>query len=141
MSQSLRVICWFAFSVHAVSLGMACLAVQIILVSLTLAFSAAVVQGWKISVVGSTTTHIGERLAIDQQILLGGNFRAKVYAMLEMSEEEEQSMVDWLMMPRRSNSLWWGACQKYKVDAKAARWDAEVLNTWSDRMRAAHGGR
>ena len=122
-----RTICWVAFGVHAVSLGMACLAVQLVLVTLTLAFSIATVERWH-----SNETRIGNRLCIKQTVAGGAQIMAKAYALLDLNEEEEQNMLDWSLFPTRSNKLWLSAFQKYKEDA---RHDPSVLETWGERMR------
>jgi hypothetical protein len=47
-------------------------------------------------------------------------------------------MVNWFIMPRRSNTIWWGAFEQYRKDARASKWNENVLNSWSERMKAAH---
>jgi len=141
-----RAMCWLAFGVHAVSLGMACLAMQIIIVSLTLVCSVAAVQGWEIENRQDDKTYVGNRLVVSSYHLPGEDFRAKVYAQLGLGADEEQNMVEWDSMPQRSNSIWWGAFERYRdrlvetqrKGADAAKWDVGILNSWGDRLAEAY---
>jgi hypothetical protein len=92
-----RTVCWLAFGIHTVTLGMACLAVQLLIITLTIAFSVAMVQSWYTDRHDSTETRIGGRLVIKQRNNGGFGTMASVYALLDLSEEEEQTMVDWAL--------------------------------------------
>ncbi|KAH4226083.1 hypothetical protein HBI06_111210 [Parastagonospora nodorum] len=60
---------------------------------------------------------------------------SKAYALLELTAEEEQTMIDWSLMPKRLNRIWWAAYESYK---EAAEKDPAALETWGERMKAAH---
>jgi hypothetical protein len=130
-----RTVCWLAFGVHAVTLGMACLTVQLFLVTLTLAFSVAMVQGRYADGHDSSETRIGGRLVIKQRNDGGAGSNASVFALLDLTEEEEETMVDWAIYPTRRNKVWWSTFKLFKEDAKR---DRSVLRTWGARMGKAH---
>ena len=129
-----RTICWLAFGIHAVTLGMACLAVQLFLVTLTLAFSVAMVQGWYADGHDSTETRIGGHLVIKQRNDGRISSMASVSAVLNRSKEEEQTMADWAFRPTKSNKIWWSTFKQFKEDAKR---NPLALRTFGERMGKA----
>ena len=131
-----RCICWVAFGVHAVTLGMACLAMQLLLVTLTLAFSVAAVQGWMSEGSKTNTARIGSRIIIEQHVLKTAGKRAETYVSMELTKDEEQSMVDWFIMPRPSNKIWWDAFAKFKEDFRK---NPGATKPWEERMQVGHG--
>lgn len=129
-----RGICWLAFGIHAVSQGMACLTVQLLLVTLVLAISISNVQGCFSGGSTDQETRIGNRLMIKQMDDQGSSSMAKIFVKLQLSKEEEQNMHDWSFFPKMSNKLWWDTYRQFEKDAKA---DPLVLDTWRSRMEAA----
>lgn len=132
-----RAICWLGFGVHAVTLGMACLAVQLLIITVTLVSSVAMIQGWFSEGSNSDETCIGNRLSITQSHDGSAGSNASQYVCLEMTEAEEQNMVAWSFFPTQHNKLWLPTYEKFKEDFKATR-DPEVLGTWRERMQLAH---
>jgi len=132
-----RAICWLGFGVHAVTLGMACLAVQLLIITVTLVSSVAMIQGWFSEGSNSDETCIGNRLSITQSHDGSVGSNASQYVCLEMTEAEEQNMVAWSFFPTQHNKLWLPTYEKFKEDFKATR-DPEVLGTWRERMQLAH---
>ncbi|KAH3945329.1 hypothetical protein HBI56_073280 [Parastagonospora nodorum] len=130
-----RAICWMLFGVHAISLGMACLVMQLVLVSATLLFSIAADQGWLNRHDQSKITRIGNRLLIERDVAGGQQNRSKAYALLKLTAGEEQAMIEWSLMPKRLNKIWWTVYECYK---EAAEKDPAALETWGERMKAAH---
>ncbi|CAO2651277.1 Nn.00g095740.m01.CDS01 [Neocucurbitaria sp. VM-36] len=130
-----RTIAWIAFGIHVVSLGMACLAVQLVLLTFTLAFSIAAVQGWHSEGWNSNETQMGSRMVIKRYDADGTQTLAKTYAMLDLSDEEEQNLLDWSLIPTRSNMLWLPTFRQFKEDS---RHDSSVLDTWGERLRQAY---
>ena len=94
-----RAICWLAFGVHAVTLGMACLAIQLLIITVTLVSSVAMIQGWFAEGSNSNDTYIGSRLLINRQIDERIGSMSSVYVLLDLTEEEEQNMVAWSFFP------------------------------------------
>jgi hypothetical protein len=44
--------------------------------------------------------------------------RSEVYARLKLSDEEEKSLEDWALLPRRSNIDWWRKYENLKKQQK-----------------------
>lgn len=98
----LRVAGWAAFGIHALTLGMSALLNQAlsVLVLLTGTYLTA-------TKVGDRREFIGKRLEL---IVKAGDVkwsRSPAYARLELLKTEEDSMVQWGLMPHRSNTFWW----------------------------------
>lgn len=130
-----QTIAWVAFGIHVVSLGMACLAVQLVLLTSTLVCSVAAVQCWWSEGWNSEEHRLGSRMVIKRSDTSGIQSMAKMYVLLELNDEEEQNMVDWSLIPTRSSRLWLPTYRQFKEDA---RHDPSVLDTWGDRLRRAH---
>jgi hypothetical protein len=108
----LRILGWTAFGVHVIAIGMSTLVNQLLAVALLL-FSTLL----KAYRVGDISSIIGSRLVIDFE---AGNphwNRRPAYIQLRMTEQEENSMVSWNLLPQRSNRYWWGLYKDEKEKA------------------------
>ncbi|RWA04020.1 hypothetical protein EKO27_g11082 [Xylaria grammica] len=114
---------WLAFGAHVISLGMTSLICQLLTVVLLL--SATTILAWQ---VGRDPKHIGSRLLLDCELLDVG-FRAATYARLDLSKQEENSMVYWNLFPHRSNKTWWLKYQKAKRENGFATWDQQLAES------------
>ena len=132
-----RAICWLGFGVHAVTLGMACLAVQLLIITVTLVSSVAMIQGWFSEGSNSNDTYIGSRLLISRQIDERIGSMSSVYVLLDLNEEEEQNMIAWSLFPTQHNKLWLPTYEKYKEDFMTTH-DPKVLKTWRKRLEDAY---
>jgi hypothetical protein len=99
----IRSIHWTAFGVLVVCLGMACLCMQIIIVTVMLLATILVFHR-----ICCDESRVGRYLKIEQ---VEGNYvedsRRRAYIRLDLSEEEEESMIRWHLFPMRSNNFWW----------------------------------
>ncbi|KAI0859815.1 hypothetical protein F4860DRAFT_242361 [Xylaria cubensis] len=98
-----RALGWFAFGVHAITLGMASLTSQIMSVFVLLLSSAL-----KSYYVGDRTYNIGKRLRLEVELGDAEWTRRSAYARLGLSPTEENYMVRWSLFPQRGNRFWWG---------------------------------
>jgi hypothetical protein len=102
-----RAINWVSFAVHAVTLGMASLCIQLILVVSILVASVLTIQQ-----VGCDESLVGRRLEIKRHDDVKINRRAKAYCKLELNTQEEESMTKWDLFPSESNKIWW---ERYRI--------------------------
>lgn len=109
----LKAIGWGAFGVHAVALGMTALFNQILCVVMLLVCTYLTAVH-----VGDDHGVIGNRLRLDVDMGDPKWNRSSVYARLDMSEEEENCMVQWSILPQRSNVWWWN---RYRQTCIVAR--------------------
>ncbi|KAI8935179.1 hypothetical protein NX059_007772 [Plenodomus lindquistii] len=98
---------WVGFALHAVALGMASLATQIILVAVVLVSTIIEVQRF-----GADESRIGRHLRVFQTDDRAVNSRSKAYLKLDLDIDEEESMVKWDLFPQKSNVVWW---QRYRT--------------------------
>jgi hypothetical protein len=105
--RAMQAIGWASFGIHVVALGMSCLFNQIISVIVLVGSSIIAVSQH-----GDFQTLIGTKL--DFNITWGDadETRTAVYSRLNLSTQEEESMIQWNMFPHKSNSFWW---QKYRT--------------------------
>lgn len=118
-----RVIGWIGFGCHAITLGMTCLFNQIISVIVLVGATVIVVYRW-----GDDETSIGTSLRIRKTVISGGDFRATAYADLNLTEQQEEYMINWNLFPQKGNDKWWQKyreCQRRGVDGFKT-WDAKV---------------
>lgn len=106
----LRVACWGLFGAHAITLGMSSLFNQVLSVLVLLLSTYA-----KATHVGDYRKNIGNKLRLEVDMGDPHWKRPPVYARLNMSTIEEDSMVHWSMMPQRSNTWWWEKYQRRHV--------------------------
>lgn len=102
----LRGICWAGFGVHVIALGMSTLFSQILAVVLLLSSTLLRVYG-----VGDNPSAIGLCLSVELEKGDPTWTRRPAYVRLEMTTEEEESMVHWNLMPQKSNESWWQRCR------------------------------
>ncbi|KAI8935181.1 hypothetical protein NX059_007774 [Plenodomus lindquistii] len=118
-----RSVGWIAFGIHVVSLGMACLVTQLLVVALLT--SSTIVACRQI---GSDREHVGGCMMIkraDSHV----PFRAAAYARLELTPAQEQSMVLWNLFPHRSNKVWWNKYKVTKASKNFETWDQLLAKT------------
>ncbi|KAL9620530.1 MAG: hypothetical protein Q9160_004999 [Pyrenula sp. 1 TL-2023] len=121
-----RVIGWIGFGCHAIALGMTCLFNQIISVIVLVGATVIVVNRW-----GDDETSIGTTLRIEKTAVSGGDFRATAYANLDLTEQQEEYMMNWNLFPQKGNGKWWQKyreCQGRGVDS-FNRWDTKVADS------------
>ncbi|OSS43827.1 hypothetical protein B5807_11670 [Epicoccum nigrum] len=105
-----RAIAWLSFGGFAVTLGMATLFIQILVVILVL--SCTCIAVWHI---GDDNNIIGTRMEMKRsEDHEDSNTRAEAYGRLELSCEEEEAMLHWSLFPRRTNRRWWECYQQCK---------------------------
>jgi hypothetical protein len=116
-----RILGWIGFGAHVITLGMATLFSQ--LLSVTLLLTATILVGNR---VGDNEYRVGSKLRIERHDSEGRDFRAAAYARLELTKEEEASMIAWNLFPHKSNESWWykyQACKSSKRKMSFANWD------------------
>lgn len=111
LHQAARGIIWVAFALHALTLGMASLATQLLLVVVILASTVFEVQR-----MGADESSVGRYLRIVQRDDHTIDSRSKAYIKLGLNSLEEESMIKWDLFPRESNTGWW---QRYRLLQKS----------------------
>lgn len=110
-----RAIGWLAFVGVIVSIGQAVLVVQIAIIIVTV--SATVLTAFGI---GTVDNEVGKTLRVfrsESPSRQGRRYEA--YAMLRLTGEEEDTMVDWALFPQRRNQEWWDMYRRCKpVESK-----------------------
>ena len=120
-----RMIGWAFFAAHVISIGMSSLVVQIVSVVVLCGSTIMVARN-----VGCQECQIGSRLSIkrvgSEDLKLrafpefdgaNGDRRQNAYVFLEPNAEEMESMLQWNLVPHRTNRDWWRV-----HDAKARVW-------------------
>lgn len=100
--RGILMIGWLAFGCHIISLGKTTLFCQLPTVALLIGATIL-----KVCQIGDDEHRIGSRLNLDLKVAERQDFRAAAYAHLQLSQKEEDSMVQWSMFPHRSNEFWW----------------------------------
>lgn len=94
---------WLSFAVFVVSIGQATLFFQLIIVALTLTATLVTVSGG-----GNNEMAIGNTLSIaHREHSTSSGRRIETYCRLDLSQTEEDRMVDWALVPQRKNFEWW----------------------------------
>lgn len=110
-----RNIGWLAFTAHVISIGMSGLATQIVTVVLIVLPTVLTVRKWGCD----NDEIIGTRLRATVTLNHDESARRQdAYVALRLTEEEDDSMVDWNLMPHRTNRLWWN---EYKAKKEGLR--------------------
>jgi hypothetical protein len=105
-----RVFGWIAFAGFVVTIGQATLVVQTVIVIVTLSATVLTAVG-----VGTGRAGLGTSLQVARMEHPHRNGRrGEAYAMLHLSKEEEETMVEWALFPQRRNTKWWNQYRKYK---------------------------
>lgn len=118
----IRTVGWVAFGAHVISLGMTVLFNQILSVCILLAATVLVVQQ-----VGDRQDRVGSYLSFNISVAGGNEFRAAAFARLRLSENEENSMIQWNLFPHRSNEHWWMKYHQALADKEGSQlrhWNA-----------------
>lgn len=102
-----RAVGWLAFGCQVICIGQATLFIQILTIVIMLTATVLYVRG-----IGCEDHHVAGRILVhrdepEEKL----DSRTLAYARLEMSDEEEASMLAWALMPQRSNTTWW---EKYR---------------------------
>lgn len=94
---------WLSFAVFVVSIGQATLFFQLVIVALTVIASIITVSGS-----GTKIMAIGNTLSISrmEHSKFSGR-RIETYCLLDLSQTEEETMIDWALVPKRHNIDWW----------------------------------
>lgn len=105
-----RAIGWLAFAGFVVTIGQASLVVQMTIVVVTVL--ATVLTALRI---GTEDNGVGKMLQAARLEHPNKNGRrGEAYAMLHLSKEEEETMVDWSLFPQRRNKKWWDQYRAYQ---------------------------
>lgn len=115
----LRIICWVLLAAQFVTLSMSSLPVQIMSICVLL-------LGTYLTAIhfGTEPEYIGSRLRLETDHGDESWSRSHAYARLEMTKDEEDAMVNWSLLPQRSNKFWW---DKYEKNHLAPRREAKDL--------------
>ncbi|KIN08353.1 hypothetical protein OIDMADRAFT_48218 [Oidiodendron maius Zn] len=116
-----RGVTWLAFGVLVVSLGSACLCVQIMIVVTILLATIVVVNR-----LGCDERYIGRRLEIVQIDAPGDDARYQAYLNMNLCDEHEEALVCWHLLPMKYNTFWWNRYRQRQNAAKARPDDATV---------------
>lgn len=115
-----RVVGWGAFAGFVVSLGMACLFIQLLIVAALLGGTLAVVFH-----VGDDDQTVGTSVNIQSSSdPSDSDRRAEAYFRLDLSQEQEDTIVRWSLFPQKTNTKWWRCyehCRKVGV-SEFQRW-------------------
>lgn len=110
-----RILGWAAFGVHVIALGMSSLATQILAVVVLLV--ATIFKAYQI---GDRPSAIGS-LVLDFARGDERWTRKSAYIELDLEPHEEENMVAWNLMPRRSNKFWWERYHKAEEECRVKR--------------------
>lgn len=109
--RNMQILGWLAFGSHVVSLGMMTLLNQLLTICILIAGTVLVLYH-----IGDEENSIGSSLQLTCSIATGKAFRAAAYARLELTEDEEDSMIRWNLFPHKSNLHWWNRYMQAKAD-------------------------
>lgn len=103
---------WLFFGIHIIALGQSDLVSQLYTVMLLVLSTWATVHG-----VGSHDSSIGDWIVNEEMSgYTGGNDRRQTaYVKLNCTLEEEDSLMQWGLLPHKSNKGWWGEYEECKV--------------------------
>ena len=107
-----RAIGWLAFVGFVITVGQASCVMQLAIVVVTI--SATVLTARR---VGTENDGVGKTLQVARlELPSKDGTRDEAYAMLDLSGEEEDTMVDWSLFPRRQKKEWWDQYRAYQKD-------------------------
>lgn len=115
---------WVVFGCHIISLGMTTLLCQLLTVPLLVVATVLKVYGFS-----EDQSRIGTFLLLQRVDPGRRDFRAAAYARLELSKQEEDSMVQWNLFPHKSNTRWWERyreCRQDKYLQSFEMWDKKL---------------
>ncbi|KAE8454443.1 hypothetical protein EG329_000065 [Mollisiaceae sp. DMI_Dod_QoI] len=121
---------WLFFGVHVIALGQCNLATQIITVAVLIGSTWLVVRG-----VGCNESEVGNFIQVQRipDILQVADRRIWAYAKLQPTFEEEDSLSDWHLLPRKVNTAWW---EEYHVAKETLRLQNEKSSGISSVVRS-----
>ena len=110
---------WTFFGVHVVALGQCNLVTQLITVALLVGCTWLVVHGF-----GCNESEIGDSIRVQRvpNGFPGEDRRMWAYAKLHPTFEEEESLADWNLLPRKVNTAWW---KEYNIAKESLRLSSE----------------
>lgn len=128
-----RWIGWIAFGAHVVTIGMSDLVSQLITVVVIVVPTFLILSGF-----GCDDFHVGTRLRaniIDLPPEEERPRRADMYAFLQLTSEQEDSLEKWNLAAHRANTRFWEAYErKKKVFAQVP--DLRQLSNYEERVQA-----
>lgn len=77
-----------------------------------------------VNLLGSQPEYIGSRLRLETDDRDPDWSRSQVYAQFDMTKDEEDAMVNWSLLPQRSNQIWW---DRYEREYLAPRREAKQV--------------
>ncbi|RDW87215.1 hypothetical protein BP5796_02909 [Coleophoma crateriformis] len=95
---------WFFFGIHAIALGQCSLVTQLVTVAILVSSTWLVVRRY-----GCNEFNIGSSISIQQIPRMSEEVdrRLWAYAKLQPTPDEEESLLDWNLLPRKVNKSWW----------------------------------
>ena len=112
--SSVRALGWLSFAGFVVTIGQATLIVQLIIVRLTLLATILTARG-----TGSDEMRIGNNLIASREERNNpSRRRIGTYSGLDLSEDEENTMVDWNLVSQRKNQKWWDEYRALRLRAE-----------------------
>lgn len=99
-----RAVGWVTFGLHVICIGQTTLFIQILTVVCMITATVVCIYGF-----GCDELSIGRKMHIYALNDLGAadDRRTMAYARLRLTDEEENSMLSWGLLPQRSNTEWW----------------------------------
>ena len=101
---------WLCFVLHILALGMASLMHQILAVGVVSISTISLVRG-----VGVDDTRIANLRLFKYEYLTTPDTRSEAYARLRLSQEEEDGLVAWSLIPQKRNTTWWQKFDRMKA--------------------------
>jgi len=104
---------WVAFACHVISLGMTCLFSQLLSVAVLIGGTVLKIYHYQ-----DDKSRIGFALVLQRIDESRRDFRAATYARLQLSQKEEESMIQWNLFPHESNEQWWERYRQCTTEQK-----------------------
>ena len=112
--SAVRYLGWFSFARFVVTIGQATLNVQLIIVGLTIIATVLTARG-----TGSDEMRIGNNLVASREERSNpSGRRIGTYSGLDLTQDEEDTMVDWNLVPQRKNVKWWEEYRMLRLRAE-----------------------
>jgi hypothetical protein len=105
---------WLSFGVHIIAIGQSNLVSQICAIVLLTISSWLTVHG-----VGCNESKLGKHITLERRPPVYAGIldrRMCAYAVIEPAAEEEEAMIGWGLLPRKSNREWWDIYENFKQD-------------------------
>lgn len=125
--NAVRSVGWLAFGCHVICIGQSTLFIQLLTVALILVATIVDVNGF-----GCDEHQIGRCISVlRENSSIGDDTRTSAYVRLELSSEEEATMLAWALLPRPTNQRWW---KNYK-ELKHMRESPPALDSRHNELR------